>query len=510
MSVIDSLASMAGSDILQTVHTALIRRKHQEWPKSLYHDVVDTILRIGLDRGSRASLSEQIWSGIGQAIRERRLKAGARLPSWGDLAAQLGVARGTVRDAYQRLADDQLVVAAGSAGTFVTDQPPPEPKADQQPDQVPLSDMFPDFSTAPCVFQGGVPALDAFPYKLWSSIMLRAARAAAAAPTSYPDPRGEPGLRHEIAAYLAVTRGFTCAPSQIVVTSGYAGALGLAIHVLGLEGQAAWMENPGFPLTHRALKMARVKPVAVRVDGEGLDIDDGVRLAPDAALAIVTAGQQAPLGVTLSLARRRALLAWAERSDAWIIEDDYLSELQLRGRAAPALASLDRAGRVIYAGSFSKTITPALRLGFLVVPSALAARFGDVAGCLAPAPASGVQHAVDEFLRKGHHLRHLRRMKRLYRARQDLLLSSLQNGTLTSSLNLNATGLAVLLRLPDGAKDIEIATQALQFGLAPVPLSPWYMAPGPVRAGLLLYVTNVSEKRLPMDCVRLEDLIARF
>lgn len=270
------------------------------------------------------------------------------------------------------------------------------------------------------------------------------------------------------------------------------------------------MEDPGFPLTHRALEMARVTPVAVRVDDEGLDVDHGVRIAPNAALAIVTAGQQAPLGVTLSLARRRALLAWAGRSGAWIIEDDYLSELQLRGRAAPALASLDRIGRVIYAGSFSKTITPAIRLGFLIVPPEQATRFGDVAGCLAPAPASGVQLAVAEFMRKGHHLRHLRRMKRLYKARQDLLLTSLQDGASPPSVSPSATGLAVLLRLPDGAKDVKIATQALQFGLAPVPLSPWYMTPGGSRAGLLLYVTNVSEKRLAADCIRLNDLIARF
>lgn len=444
------------------------------------------------------------------AIREGRLQVGARLPSWGDLAAQLGVARGTVREAYQRLADDQLVIAAGSAGTFVSEQPPTAPKSDKRSDLSPLSDMFPDFSTAPSVFQGGVPALDAFPYKLWSSIMLRAARAAAAAPTSYPDPRGEPGLRHEIAAYLAVARGFTCAPSQIVVTTGYAGALGLTIHALGLEGRAAWMEDPGFPLTRRALDMARVKPVAVRVDAEGLDVDYGVMVAPLAALAIVTAGQQAPLGATLSLVRRRALLAWADQSDAWIIEDDYLSELQLRGRAAPVLASLDRSGRVIYAGSFSKTITPALRLGFLVVPPDLAARFGEVAGCLAPAPAAGVQQAVAEFMRKGHHLRHLRRMKRLYRTRQDLLMTSLQDCVPTSFVSPSATGLAVLLRLPDGTNDVEIATQALQFGLAPVPLSPWHMAPRPSQAGLLLYVTNISDKRLTADCNRLNDLIARF
>ena len=470
---------------------------------------------IGLDRASRASLAEQIRSAIGRAIREGRLQAGARLPSWGDLAAQLGVARGTVREAYQRLADDHLLVAAGSAGTFVSEQPLAKPYPDRHPDHPPLSDLFRNFSTAPSVFQGGVPALDAFPYKLWSSIMVRAARAAAAAPTSYPDPRGEPGLRHEIAAYLAVARGLICAPWQIVVTTGFAGALGLIINALALEGRVAWMEDPGFPLTRRALEMGRVKPIAVRVDAEGLDaegldVDHGVTVAPDAALAIVTAGQQAPLGVTLSVARRRALLAWAEQSGAWVIEDDYLSDLQLRGRAAPALASRDRTGRVIYAGSFSKTISPALRLGFLVLPLDVAARFGEVAGCLAPAPAAGVQLAVAEFMRKGHHLRHLRRMKRLYRTRQDLLLGFLQAWAPTPFASPSATGLAVLIRLPDGVDDVEIAAQALRFGLAPVPLSPWHLATGPSQAGLLLYVTNVSDRRLAADCCRLDELIGHI
>src|SRR6201987_5729343 len=204
-----------------------------------------------------------------------------------------------------------------------------------------------------------------------------------------------------------------CSPSQVLVTGGFSGALGLAIQGLQLGRMGAWIEDPGFPLTRTALGMAGIPVTAVPVDAEGLDIAAGVRTAAGATLAVVTPGQQAPLGMTMSLPRRLALIAWARRNDAWIIEDDYLSELQLKGRATPALASLDHGGRVLHIGSFSKTISPALRLGFLVVPPKLGRRFADLPACLAPAPAAAVQRAVADFLREGHYLRHLRRMKRL-------------------------------------------------------------------------------------------------
>lgn len=243
----------------------------------------------------------------------------------------------------------------------------------------------------------------------------------------------------------------------------------------------------------------------VPVDAEGLDVVAAIRYAPEAALAIVTPGQQAPLGMTMSLPRRLALLAWARKSGAWIIEDDYLSELQLKGRAAPALASLDHGGRLLHIGSFSKTISPALRLGFLVVPTDLARRFGDLAACLAPAPNAAVQRAVADFLREGHYLRHLRRMKRHYATRREALLRCLKE-LASDALTVEATaGLAVVTLLPQSASDVDVALRALPFGLAPAPLSPWY-AQSPARQGLLLGVTNLNERRLPADCRRLSDL----
>jgi GntR family transcriptional regulator/MocR family aminotransferase len=463
-------------------------------------------LHLSLDRTAKLSLAEQIRIGIGSAIREGQLQPGARLPSWRDLAAQLGVARGTVRVAYERLIDTQLIVASGPAGTHVADHPPAAKPAQGAASEPPLAGMFQDFSTPPGMFQMGVPAQDAFPFKHWSRLMARAARATAASPVSYPDPRGEPELRQEITAYLAIARGIACTPAQVLVTGGYAGAMGLAIRALGLEGTACWMEEPGFPITRIALDCARVTPVPVPVDADGLIVAEGLRTAPDAALAVVTPGQQAPLGVALSLPRRRALIDWAAASGAWIIEDDYLSELQLKGRAAPALAAIDRAGRVIHIGTFSKTISPALRLGFVVVPQALARHFADVAACLAPAPGATGQRAVAEFMRDGHYLRHLRRMKRLYARRRDALKATL--GALAPAEAM--AGLAILLRLPDGARDVDIARAALGFGLAPVPLSPWYALPQARSAGLLLSVTNVAEGRLADACARLGELIRTF
>jgi GntR family transcriptional regulator / MocR family aminotransferase len=462
-------------------------------------------LPIQLDRAKRTPLAAQIYSAIREGIENGRLASGARLPSWQDLAAQLGVSRGTVRVAYERLIAEQFAIGLGPAGTRVAARQSRSSMPDRSPETPLLPDLFYDFGSKPLVFQMGVPSQDAFPFKLWSRILTRETRRTAAAPVTYPDPRGDPELRKEVAAYLGLARGIRCSPSQVLVTGGFAGALGLAIRGLQLGRIGAWIEDPGFPLTRAALGLAGMSVTAIPVDAEGLDVVTGVRTAAGAKLAVVTPGQQAPLGMTMSLERRFALLAWARRTDAWIIEDDYLSELQLKGRAAPALASLDHGGRVLHIGSFSKTISPALRLGFMVVPRELSRRFGELAACLAPAPAAAVQRAVAEFLREGHYLRHLRRMKRLYAARREALLRCLREMASDSIKVQSTAGLAVVILLPEFASDVDIASRALQFGLAPAPLSPWYKQPSR-QQGLLLSVTNLNERRLPAHCRRLLEL----
>lgn len=463
-------------------------------------------LRVELDRSAKIPLADQIRSAIGAAIENGVLAPGARLPSWLDLATQLGVARGTVRVAYEKLAAAQLVVASQNSGTRVAARPAVPRQLEWAPSPGSFMETYREMTAGPAAFQMGVPGPDTFPSTLFARIRAQAVRAEAGAPALYPDPRGELEFRREIAAYLALARGIECSPDQIVVTAGFAGGLGLVLHALHLGGRTAWMEEPGFPFTGHGLALAGLTCVPVPVDADGIDVDLGIRLAPDAAIAVVTPGQQAPLGGKLSLARRLRLLDWAGQAKAWIIEDDYLGELQLTGRAAPALASLDRDGRVIHVGSFSKTLSPALRLGFVVAPPALAPRLAEVAACLAPAPGPSLQLATAAFMREGHFMRHLRRAKRIYATRRQTLLAALRPylGEVTTA------GLAALVPLAQGTPDLAIARHAGMFGLAPAPLSAWYASPVHSRPGLLLGIATSPQRSLDASCECLREAIARF
>jgi GntR family transcriptional regulator / MocR family aminotransferase len=462
-------------------------------------------LRLALDRSAKTPLAEQIRKGIEAAIESGVLAPGARLPSWQDLAAQLGVARGTVRAAYERLSSAQLIVASRATGTHVADRPSFAVLQEEAPDPGSFMEMYQELTAGPAIFQMGVPAQETFPAKLFSRMHTQAVRAEMSAPALYPDPRGELELRREIAAYLALARGIECTPSQIIITGGFSSGLGLSLRVLGLEQKKVWVEDPGFPFTRHGLELASLSIAPIPVDAEGIDVDYGLEHAPDAALVVVTPGQQAPLGFTLSLARRSRLLDWAAQERVWVIEDDYLSELQLRGRATPALASLDRAGRVIHIGSFSKTISPTLRLGFVVAPPSLIAQIAETATFLAAPPGPSVQIATAEFMRDGHYMRHLRRTKRMYTIRQERLNACLQ----TKGHDARTAGLALLLDLPNEVPDTAIAEDARTYGLAPMPLSPWYLTPAPC-SGLLLGTATIPGRSLEACCDRLCQIIDRY
>lgn len=468
---------------------------------------MNTDLKIRLDRSAKLSLSEQIRLSIGKAIESGLLAPGTRLPSWQDLAAQLGVARGTVQAAYERLCDAQMIETFGARGTrvaprlrTVTQPEAPQPGA--------FMKTYQERMAGPAIFQLGIPMTEGLPDKLFararSSNLLKAGSFSS---LLYPDPRGELELRREIASYLSIARNFHCFPEQVFVTSGYSSGLGLVLQVLGLSGRKVWMEDPGFFLTRKGLELARLELVPVPVDADGINVDYGIDTAVDAALAVVTPGQQAPLGPTLSLRRRLQLLEWAAARNAWIIEDDYLSELQLDGRPAPALASLDDGKRVIHIGSFSKTISPGLRLGFVVVPAELATAFAEVTATLAPAPTPVAQLATARFMRDGHYIRRVRRLKRLYSAQRDALCAQLR---MRRDAEWISAGLAVLLRLPDGVSDERIVRDARAIGLAPSPLSTWYATPSRALPGLLLGVATAPEARVATACRGLFEIIDRY
>ncbi|SBV32334.1 Transcriptional regulator with HTH domain and aminotransferase domain [uncultured Sphingopyxis sp.] len=401
-----------------------------------------------------------------------------------------------------------MIEASRAAGTRVARRPRTARKAEPLADPGSFISLYQEMTQGPALFQMGVPATETFPATLFARLRAHAIRAEASAAPLYPDPRGEIELRREIAGYLAVARGIHCSPSQVIITGGYSAGLGLTLSVLRLAGETAWIEEPGFPWSRKGLKLAGLSLAPIAVDGEGIDVGQGICHHPGAKLALVTPGQQAPLGATLSLERRLRLLEWASERESWIIEDDYLSDLQLSGRAAPALAALDRGGRVLHIGSFSKTLSPTLRLGFVVAPPELAGRFADVAACLAPPPGPAVQLATAGFMREGHYLRHLRRTKRAYAAKREALLENLRACASTGAMA--TPGLAVLLELPKGVSDVAVAREALAFGMSPSPLSAWYASADEARSGLLLGVATAPTRNMARACVRLFDIIRRF
>lgn len=464
-------------------------------------------LQIQLDRTAKLPLAEQIRISISRAIESGLLAPGTRLPSWQDLAAQLGVARGTVQTAYEHLSDAQMIETFGARGTRVAPRPSVSATRPAVPPAGPFMKSYDEMNAGPAIFQLGVPAFEGLPEKLFSrSRSSNLLKAGSLSSLLYPDPRGELELRTEIAANLAITRNYHCHPEQVFVTSGYISGLGLALRVLGLDGRKAWMEEPGFMVTRKGLELARLTIVPVPVDADGLNVDYGIAHAPDAALVVVTPGQQAPLGSTLSLRRRLQLLDWARSNHAWIIEDDYLGELQLQGRPAPAMAALDEGKRVIHIGSFSKTISPALRLGFAVAPVELVDAFSEVAATLAPAPSPVIQLATSDFMRRGHYIRRVRRLKRIYSAQREALCEQLR---MRRAEWINA-GLSVLLRLPEGAPDRLIVKEAMTFRIAPSPLSAWFANPSWTRPGLLLSVATAPEQHVAASCRQLFEIIDRY
>jgi GntR family transcriptional regulator/MocR family aminotransferase len=449
------------------------------------------MLDITLDTAEDDPLFLQIATRIRSAIMTGNLLPGARLPSSRALAAQLAIARGTVDAAYALLAGEGAIETRRPVGTVVSGQAGRRIEVQEQP---PL--LFPSApvagSTGPRPFQMGLPALDAFPRKLWSNLTVRAARSIQPADLAEASAAGVLELRQAVAAYLGVARGIRCSPEQVLITGGYQGALALVRSVLVRPGDPVWMEDPGYHMTRMALETAGARVVPIRVDAEGLRVAAGINAAPKAKLAVVTPTHQCPTGVALSLPRRLALLAWAADAGSWILEDDYDSEFRYSGRPLPSLKSLDRGQRVLYAGSFSKVLFPALRLGYLVVPPELESAFLRASRLLTTGSPGLEQKVVAAFMRNGHFARHIRRMRMLYAERRRCLAAALTAAFGDRvTVELAAGGMHLLARFPGAEDDSVLGKRAGLAGLAPSVLSSLTMAHD-AGQGLLLSFTNVA------------------
>lgn len=468
--------------------------------------------RLQLDPRSAAPIYRQIYDRVRGAILDGTLPPGTRLPSWNALASELGVARGTVKAAYEWLAGEGYIVGEGAAGTRVKEglgrdalaetarrkaaAAAAKQRVDDHTGLVPWGRMA-------LPFHPGLPALDLFPRSVWSRLVARNARRLAPAAMGYQDPAGEMSLRAAIAHYLNVARGIVCGPEQIFITAGFTGALDVITRAVLQPGDQVWVEDPGYPRTREALRLAGAKLAPIAVDAGGLLVERGIAHAPKARLAVVTASHQAPLGMPLALPRRLALLDWARRSGGWILEDDYYGEFQIRGRLVPALKSLDEDERVVYVGTFSKVLMPSLRLGYIVAPKALVAALTRIVGLLAPSQSLLAQLSVADFMAEGHFARHLRRMRRLYRERGASLGAALTAAFGPAwTIERQEGGMYLRARLPRGVDDVELAARANAAGLGPSALSPWAIKAraGP---GLILGFANVPAAEAEREVGRL-------
>ena len=435
-----------------------------------------------LDRRSPVSLSRQLAAALHRAISDGSIPAGARLPSTRALALELGLARSTVVAVFEQLTAEGFIAARPGSGHHVPVRPE-ESRAAAPPAAGPapglrrtsrqaalLQSAAPAGRGSPLPFELGHAEIDGRFITTWKRLTGRALAGRSRVAWSYGDPQGELRLRTAIAEYLAAARGVHCRPEQVVLTAGTQQGLSLAARILVDPGATAWVEDPCYRAAFDILRAAEARIVPVAVDDQGLDIESVA--GPPPALVYTTPSRQYPLGMAMPLNRRLALLAWAAREGVWIVEDDYESEFQRPGRAFPSLQGLDRAGRVIYLGTFSKLLFPSLRLGYAVLPEDLVLPF-TAARHLTDRQSSGLTQAVmTEFILDGHFARHLKRMRALYADRQAFLIEQV-TCRLGGLLDIKPveSGMYLTALLPSGWDDRAIAASLAAVGVMALPLS---------------------------------------
>jgi GntR family transcriptional regulator / MocR family aminotransferase len=474
-----------------------------------------TLPNIMLEQASPLPLYRQLYNALREAILAGQLKTGTRLPATRVLASDFGVSRNTVMSAYAQLLAEGYVEGEVGSGTYVARTLPDEllyaRTSATQPHRpiqerrtlskrgVRLASMrvpTPRFPSELKAFRPGIPALDAFPYELWARLLARRWRRPQRSLLAYGDAAGYKPLREAIAGYLREARAVHCVAEQVIVVAGSQQALDLTARMLLDEGDEAWIEDPGYLGARGALLGAGARLAPVPVDGEGLNVAMGEEHSPEARLVYVTPSHQYPYGVTMSLPRRLALLEWASQAGAWVVEDDYDSEYRYAGRPLAALQGLDSQGRVIYLGTFSKVLFPALRLGYMIVPPDLVDAFL-VARALSDRHSPVLdQAALADFIGDGHFARHIRRMRALYAERQRILVEA-ASVELAGLLEVQPAeaGMHLVGWLRKGMDDVEVSRRAATHGVEVPPLS-MYSVQALQRGGILLGYTAVGEKEI--------------
>ncbi len=410
-----------------------------------------------------------LYRGLRNALLEGVLAPGERLPSSRQAAIDYGVSRGLLEEVFAQLTEEGFLERGVGRGTFVASrvaQLGTQPAGGQPQRMASTSKRGARLATnLTCrepedfrPFNAGVADAAEFPWKTWQRVQLRATRELGRAAMNFADPRGLPELREALARYLAQLRGMRCTAEQVVIFNSAQQALYALALLLLNPGDKAWVEDPGYPGARAALELAGARLVHVPVDEAGLDVRAGVRRAPRARLAYVTPPHQYPTGAALSMERRIALLDWARKNDAWLLEDDYDGEFRYAGQPLTTLHALDQNARVIYLGTLSKSMFVSLRLAFVVVPAALVESLANIRTQLDAFSPPLAQLAMSRFMDEGHFSAHVRHMRGVYAAKcaqitEGLAPLSAQGWTWPDK----PVGLQIMLRHRDGDRVRRVA-----------------------------------------------------
>jgi GntR family transcriptional regulator / MocR family aminotransferase len=475
------------------------------------------VATIPFDRESSVPYYAQIYHGFRTAILSGRLGPGERLPSTRSLATELAISRLPVLMAFQQLLSEGYLFGKVGSGTYVADPLPNVIRARLPwwgpPHQRVIADARPTATERPMVggsqgvFRVGLPALDRFPHEGFARVVRRHAADRSVDLLGYGDPGGYLPLREAIATYLRSARAVNCDAGQVLIVSGAQMALQIAAMALVNSDSLVCVEDPGYRFARRAIALSPGTIAPIAVDDMGIDVATLVGLGTRARMAYVTPSHQFPLGVAMTASRRLALLEWAEAQDAWIVEDDYDGQFRYAGGPLGSLRGIDRNDRVIYVGSFSTVLFPALRLGYMVVPQKLVKRFTRIRQSIDLFPPMLYQVTLADFMNSGQFTRHLHRMRDVYRARRDALVEALETRA-DDVMRLGNTdaGLHLVAYLPEDVDDREVVRRAERQGMSPRPLSTCY-AGDTARTGLLLGFGGSDETTLVSGVRALSALI---
>ena len=464
--------------------------------------------------GKRLSLQRQLTEQIKKVILSGRLPPGEGLASSRVLAKELGISRNTVVNSYDHLIAEGYIIA-DRQGTRVAEmsaslprksfQNPPRQRVTLAKRCKPLQDN-PLPLSAEALLSPGMPAIKAFPLTSWRRSLERAAKQLRPASLGFDEPTGEPALKEAIARHLLVARGVRCDASRIVITEGAQQALELCVTLLTDPGDRVWMEDPGYRGARTAFDAGNLHTVLMDVDEEGICVSDDAWQATPPKLVYTSPAHQYPTGAVLSVSRRLALISKAREAGAWLIEDDYDGDFRHSGDPIASMQGLNEDTPVLYIGSYSKTLFPSLRLGFLVLPTGMMELAGPVLNHLLRNGQHLQQLALADFITSGEFGRHLGRMRRLYRERQRVLRHELNAHFDPQQILGGQSGMHLTLKLACGTDDKQVAHIARQQGLGVQALSTFSMK-STAANGLVIGYGNTSPQRIPSAVRLLVDVI---